>query len=337
MAAINGTSTGYLGTSGAPSIGSTAWASLQSAFGQEYFVSSATAAKVTFVSGTTVRVGTGVVGGRGVVDTFTGTRDVTLPTPGSDGTVHYLIVVRRTWQTAMASTIEYVTGTSTRAIPAGRNNNPGTIDDQPLALVSIVKNGATITVTVVDDLRAVGYGKGYYEVYSNLVITSAGYMDKPGYKFRIAGTEWVRLADGTLEKTAAPLEITSTFGTTPDGWNSGGTRFPSQMARDLKRRTMDLEVRRLAASAGGGTITPNANGQIGNQHVFTLTDGDRPLRQVPLYGTYLGTNGGDATALGHIEATTGKVYLATMAPNVPMEIAASGGWSLRLSGTWYTA
>lgn len=200
MVAINGTSTGYLGSSGAPSIDTVKWASLQHAFGQEYFVSTSTAGKVTVVSGTTVRVAAGVIGGRGVVDTFTGTRDLTLPTPGTDGTIHYLVAARRTWQTTQATTIEYVTGTSARAIPAGRNVNPGVLDDHPLGLVAVTKAGATVMAVVVDDLRAVGYGSGSYEATSDLVLS---YMNKPGYRIRIGTTEWLRGMDNTWSQNVA--------------------------------------------------------------------------------------------------------------------------------------
>jgi hypothetical protein len=163
------------------------------------------------------------------------------------------------------------------------------------------------------------------------------YMSSPGYRFRMPdGTEWLIALDGSRVRTATPLEVASTFGTTPDGWNAGGTAYPSQMVRDARSRRMDLEVRRLASSAGGGVITPDSNGQIGNMHLFTVADGDKPMRQTPLVGTYLGTNGGDGQATGYIEAN-GKVYLATMSPNLPMAVAAAPGWSLRLSGDWYTS
>lgn len=328
MVAINGTSTGYLGSSGAPSIDTVEWASLQHAFGQEYFVATSAAGKVTVVSGTTVRVAAGVIGGRGVVDTFTGPRDLTLPTPGADGTIHYLVAARRTWQTAQATTIEYVTGTSTRAIPAGRNVNPGVIDDHPLALVAVTKSGATVTAVVVDDLRAIGYGSGNYEATSELVLS---YMDKPGYRIRIAGTEWLRTMAGTWEKVASPITTSSgIIATYQDGWNADapGTSY---MVRDGRRRSMFLELRRQ-----GSSIAVGSTGSIANHSVRQLDEQDRPAYPVPATGLYRNSGGADYGCTLQIDPN-GHVFFCHATPNADITYMEPGNWSLRVYATWYTA
>lgn len=337
--AINGTSKGYLGSSGAPSINTVEWASLQQAFGQEYFVSDNNAARVTVVSGTTVRVAAGasvanpqVIGGRGVVDTFTAPHDLTLTPPSSDGTVHHLVCTRRTWQATQASSVTSVAGSATRAIPSGRNKSPGTLDDQPLGLVAVTKAGSTVTATVVDDLRAIGYGSGSYLINSTMVMD---YLSKPGYRFRMPdGTEWLIALDGSRVQTATPLELATSFpAENGEGWTAAGTQFPSQLTRNLRHRKLDLELRRVS----GGPISPSPNGQINNVLVYRLTSAtDFPSRMAQLNGTYLGTNAGDATASGYID-TAGRIYLTALSPNVELGGAVTGSWSLRLSGDWYTA
>ena len=208
MAAIVGTSFGYIGTEENPSIDTIEWAKYQGAFGNEYFVDSDAAARVTHVSGTTFRIGAGatpsnphIIGGHGVVDVLTGSVDLTLGVPGTDGTVHHMIGARRTWQATNATTFESVAGNANPVIPAGRNKSPGTIDDHPLGLVSITKAGSTITAGVVADLRAIGHGHGYFLAHHDLV---RQYMDKPGYRIRIGTAEWIRLAGGDWYRSDNP-------------------------------------------------------------------------------------------------------------------------------------
>ena len=194
---VGSTSHGYPG-----SIPAVSWAQFQGAFGNEYFVDSDAAAKVTVVGASTrtVRVAAGRIGGHGVVDNLASTVDLTLPNPSS-GTVYYTVVARRTWQTTNATTFESVAGNANLAIPAGRNKNPDTIDDHPLALVSITKAGSTITAGVVADLRAIGHGHGYFLAHHDLV---RQYMDKPGYRIRIGTAEWIRLANGSWYRSDNP-------------------------------------------------------------------------------------------------------------------------------------
>jgi len=192
---VGSTSHGYPGA-----IPAAVWAQFQGAFGNEYFVDSDAAAKVTVVGASTrtVRVAAGRIGGHGVVDNLASTVDLTLPNPSS-GTVYYTVVARRTWQTTNATTIEAVAGTTARAIAAGRNKSPGTIDDQPLALVAVTKDNPTPVIAA--DLRAIGHGHGYFLAYDDLV---RQYMDKPGYRIRIGTAEWIRLADGSWYRSDNP-------------------------------------------------------------------------------------------------------------------------------------
>lgn len=96
----------------------------------------------------TLTVAPGTAFGRHIVDVSDSTEQVG-PLPSTEG--WHLIVLRRTWGATNASTLTYEAGTTTRAIPAGRNTDPGVIDDQMLALVHVVSGNIVPADTV--DLR----------------------------------------------------------------------------------------------------------------------------------------------------------------------------------------
>lgn len=142
------TSYGYVG-----SVDQTGHALLSRFAGAEYAVAGAADWKVTPVSGVdrTVSIAPGVGYGHGVWDEFETAQTVQLPTLAS-GTRWDLVCMRRTWSgTVGASTTlpAFVSGTSAQSIPAGRNANPGTLDDQPLALVQITA-GQQVPTAVID-------------------------------------------------------------------------------------------------------------------------------------------------------------------------------------------
>lgn len=174
------------------------WAEWQEAAGHEYMASSFDGGRVTTVtSGTrTVRVNVGNIGGHGILDKITVAQDITITDalPGVGQSKWYLIAARRTWQTVQATTLVAITGTATQAIPT-RNTTPGTIDDQPLALVQIT-NGSTLPTAVVD-LRPVSRQQGDYVIVEpaarDLVMS---YMNKVGYRLTVDGVEWVRRTSG---------------------------------------------------------------------------------------------------------------------------------------------
>lgn len=197
------TSTFYPG-----SVNSKEWGEGQGHVGGEYFVASYDAGRVSVVSAATrtVRVNVGRIGGHGVMDTITAAQDIQITDslPVGSASKWYLIVARRTWQTTNATTFVAITGTATKQIPSGRNVAPGTIDDQPLALVQIT--GSSTVPTAIVDLRAIGWGKGAYEAYDDLVLQ---YMTKVGYRIRIGAVVWERVAPGGVEAWVVQLAETS--------------------------------------------------------------------------------------------------------------------------------
>lgn len=341
MAAIVGTSTGYVGTSPAPSIGSDKWAKLQAMFGTEYFVASSTAARVTVVSGLTVRIAAGAsagspqyIGGGGVVDALTGSTDLPLPTPGSDGTTYRPVYARRTWGATNATTFEYGAAITTQTMPT-RTNDPGiSTDEQPLALVRIVKSGSTLTATVVDDLRPVGYGKGFYEASSELVLS---YMNKPGYRVRIGGTEWLRTMAGTWEKVVTPVEVITTpsviLTSEPDSSFAVGS-LSCSLVRDGRWRSLTVE--QYAADAL--TITSGSTGNIADTVTFRLNNPRDYPAQTEETGNvrYRYAEGGGSTFGAGRLLTSGAFVIANLMPGLNLVgTGASGTYDLRVTISYY--
>ena len=105
--------------------------------------------KVTTVTGQvlTVAVAAGNVTGWGVRVKSTTSLTLALGSIAS-GTRWDLVYLRRDWTTNTV-TIGSRPGTATKAYPAARNVTPGTVDDQPLALVQVTA-GQSLPTAVVD-------------------------------------------------------------------------------------------------------------------------------------------------------------------------------------------
>ena len=99
----------------------------------------------------TVNLAAGKAWGRGVFDTSTAVEPVTCTAPAAGTTRWDLIAIRRDWRplTGGPSALVAVPGGTSKQLPAGRQNNPGTVDDQPLYLVEW-KAGQTQPNTIVD-------------------------------------------------------------------------------------------------------------------------------------------------------------------------------------------
>lgn len=182
------TSIGYAG-----SVTSANWAKLTAAFGAQYGVGGAGDWKVTTVAGQdrTVSIAVGSGFGHGILDTTDASETVQLGTVGS-GSRWDTIVARRTWSTP-ATVLMAVQGTSTQAISASRQANPGVVDDQPIALVQVTAGQQLPTAVV--DLRS-WRGNGGMVAASE---DALGYLTSPGSAIWVNGVLWVRqvAANGT--------------------------------------------------------------------------------------------------------------------------------------------
>lgn len=144
--------------------------------------------KVTSVSGAdrTVSIGTGKGWGHGILDEFTTNITIQLDSVSS-GSRWDLIAVRRNWSgVGGATTVVKVNGTATKEIPVVRAKGPGTIDEQPIALVR-VQSGSTAIQEIVD-LRCWSANGGTFA----MDILSLTYLDAVASTVTINNETWSR-------------------------------------------------------------------------------------------------------------------------------------------------
>lgn len=98
-----------------------------------------------------VNVAPGKAWGQGVFDESDTTETVVCDVPAAGTSRWDLICIRRNWGPLAGgpTTVTNVEGGTVKAIPAGRFNNPGSMDDQPLALVQWTA-GQTQPTQIVD-------------------------------------------------------------------------------------------------------------------------------------------------------------------------------------------
>jgi hypothetical protein len=156
----------------------------------------------------TVNVALGKAWGHGVLDESDAIATVTCSVPAAGTTRWDLICLRRNWTPSAGgpTTVTSVEGGVAKQIPTGRNNDPGTLDDQPLALVQWTA-GQTQPTKIVD-LRCWA-GNGGMTAVDDLALT---YLDIPGAAVTINGSIWNRTVglNGTVAWSRA-----SEFGKIP--------------------------------------------------------------------------------------------------------------------------
>jgi len=185
--AIN--SVGYDGT-----VTESQWADMIKKVGSaEYGVVQSGHLRVTAVSGAdrTVSVAAGQAWGHGVYDDFTSNTTIALSSVSS-GSRWDLIAVRRDWSGSDGTTtLVKINGSSSRSIPSGRNEGPGLLDDQPIALVQITAGQTQPTAIV--DLRCWSGNGGVY-AQDELALA---YLDSVGSQVVINGRTWSRGTSGS--------------------------------------------------------------------------------------------------------------------------------------------
>jgi hypothetical protein len=130
-----------------------------------------------------VNIATGSAWGYGVYDTSDATISLQGNTVGS-GTRWDLVVIRRNWSgTGGSTTVMIVQGTASKVLPS-RNTTPGTLDDQPIALVQFTAGQSAPTAIV--DLRCWSRNGGLV-AKDDLALT---YLKEPGASIMINGTQW---------------------------------------------------------------------------------------------------------------------------------------------------
>lgn len=194
------------------------WAIMQQGVGTDYACASLSACKVSATS-TGVQVAGGVIAGWGVLDIVPTPIGVTLSAPSS-GQTWWMIVARRTWGSTKATTFVAIpAGTSRPSVLPTRNTNPGTVDDQPLALIGWAAGQAQPAGFI--DLRVCGMA-GQQVAFD---AQTRQYLDRPGRQIRIGNTDFVcgvNATTGALEWTATDAAA----GTSGSGANGNWRKLP---------------------------------------------------------------------------------------------------------------
>lgn len=294
------TSVGYDGT-----VDEVQWASMVSKVGgYEYGVDKPGDFAVTQSAGTRmISIAAGLAWGRGVMDISDAAAVIQLE-PVTTGSRYDLIALRRNWGPASGGPSELVVikGTSSKAIPSGRQSNPGVIDDQPLALVRVQAGSASIPEII--DLRVWGRNGGQMYAKDDLV---RSYLTSIGTQINVNGIMRERVVGAN--NTAAwklvgaedlPQERRAGSNVFTSGWGISTDYVESE------RIGRFISVR-LSVKRTGGRIEAQKNGNIGNVHLATLSTAFRPKRWEALAPGPSGT-----VASAYVEGGTGKIFLAAI-------------------------
>lgn len=200
------TSIGYDG-----SVNETEWAKLIPLAGSSHYgVSGTNDWKVTThaTMDRGVNIATGSGWGHGILDTSSSTVSLQGNSVGS-GSRWDCVVARRNWSGTGGSTQFFlVQGTSTKQIPS-RNTTPGTIDDQPIALVKFTAGQSAAQEII--DLRCWGRNGGM-AARDELVLT---YLTEMATQIKIGDVLWTRAPDhngNPVWTSAAPDGTIGLFG-----------------------------------------------------------------------------------------------------------------------------
>lgn len=250
------TSVGYDGQ-----INESSWAVMAPRLNLPYWVADmdALAPTINTAQDRAVNLRPGTFGGPGVMDTSSATETVTFDHVAS-GNRYDLVVARRDWQgTGGKTTFTVIKGGTVRNLPSF-NRNPGTLDDQLIALVHL-RAGQTRPVSITD-LRGLGTS-GRAIVFDPLAME--GYRHWPGFQCQIGREEytlqpdrnWVRtgLIAGTTPAYRLRLTRRKTFR------HSGGWQDPGPGWAVSGDNTMGIKVlsngRLQITKAGIYAITTN--------------------------------------------------------------------------------
>lgn len=323
------------------------WALMQHVLGSHYCVSDVSSVRVTPKTNGTreVNIAAGLFGAWGIVDVNDATASVQLPLPTS--TQYHWIWARRTWQGTNLTTFTSSPAGATlpTVVPTSspRNTTPGTIDDQPLALVSITA-GQTVPV-VVADLRWIGVGTGTKTVLSDLARTYATWS---GPEFQQGDTRWLRTVNpaGTAtiwREDAGPfkpktLPVTTSL-VTNHGDNGWSAAISQQMYNEAWRDGNTVTLTQLLRRSGS-TITPSSIGAVntGVDHIGDIPAAWAPSRALQVPCRY--RSGDDGTRYSGVVQIypNGAMDLIALAPTKPLTFRAAASetqpWCLEFSATY---
>lgn len=257
------TSVGYAGT-----VSDEQWAKMVARVGSAFYsVDDFASFRVTAAAGTRmIQVATGGASGNGIYDLSSTV--VTRPLDSVPSGIRWdLVVLRRTWATK-TSDIIVIPGGSTKALPA-RSTTPGTIDDQPLALVRVAADSTAIQEVV--DLRCAVHNGGAI-AWDDL---ARSYLNQLGTDLLIGTTSWRRVtnASGSADWVGTP--------------DTGWVGVPIATAKKwVSVVNYALQVRRIGSVCHlRGAVRANAGADFST--LATVADDFRPTANTPLGATVM--------------------------------------------------
>ncbi len=222
----------------------------------------------------TVNLAVGKAWGHGVFDQSNAIEPITCSAPAPGTTRWDLVAMRRNW-TPLAggpSALTAVEGGALKELPAGRENTPGTLDDQPLYLLEWTAGDTQPTKIV--DLRAWG-GNGGMVAADDLARV---YLGRPGARVLINGVDWAYLPVGVgvwdwvvvaRQRTSADLVLNGLY---EKFWLSGGT---PGVDKDVNGR---CTLRGVLGRKGALMETPISMDPITKYPLATLPAAFRPAQ-----------------------------------------------------------
>jgi hypothetical protein len=325
-------SKGYTGTI-APNVD---WANVQASLGNTYWVGGSNpAGPVTGSSDGTrhVTVGTGTMGGQGIWDNITAAETITLSSVATN--TYFMIVAHRDYSASTTTIAAVSAGTTLPTVLPTRTNNPGVVDEQPLALVMLTSSG---TVTVIYDLRNIG-AKDKFSMDANLSTLPAWFSYLPVGSTVVSGNvTWYNdafngwVADPTVVISGPsfgnPLSITPITGwaSSADLESHGVTSGPVRSLNLLVRHSSTSNPITFSSTSGNAIGTNLTPINVGNTTF-------QPPRELAVPFLYTSTDGG-AYAGTAFFTTSGNFIIESGAPNTSIAQQSSGTYSIRSSFTW---
>lgn len=266
----------------------------------------------------TVNISAGSGWGCGVMTTSTTGETLSLAAPSGATDRWHLIAIRRTWSGAGGSA-EFVSiqGSSSKIIPAGMSNTPGTVDDQPIALVRV--RGGQSSIQEIVDLRV--WGDGY--IMNEMATT---YMTDPGTELRMGRRVFYCTSNGNWveQKEEDSGWVSGTFS---PGWGAHPSDTSVAPAYIRCRRvkvgnTYAIDVR-VRVYRRGGMIQGTSTGNITNGIVGHVPEAYRPrYAGVGMTGYHVGF-----LTMAAISVDGGAVELQALAPNQSVPTGYAFSWS----------
>lgn len=267
----------------------------------------------------TVNIAAGQAWGNGILTTLTTTETLQLPSHTSAYNRWYMIVLRRNWSTN-TTTIDYAGPVTSRTLP-GRNRNPGSLDDQPLALVELDRDGVFGEIV---DLRV--WGSGF--VRDRLAFA---YLDEEaGATLYLDNELWVSNEYGTFQRYSRDYDSGWQEGKFREGWGGSNAFFRYRKTALGSAYGVDI---RLYCVRTGAPINVPLSGDLANIQLASI-----PYAFTPDGGigaASLTTSWGGRVYTGAV-TSSGAVYLTATVSDANDQLVINENTAIGLQGFFIT-